>query len=647
VFFPVIFFSIELPKSFKIFEGTDHLFLFRYDTPVLIAKNKEQLFELLNNNSEIIEFWKDTPSIILEYSGPEDFREEVLSVIQNLGISVGYGSKMRVRLRLSGNYVLMELSYDSLSLNNYSSLSELENWKKDLEKLIKKILKVSDANVPHVVLVKTLGNTIKYKDEIKNDDFLIFTYSKNIELEILENQRWKKLTFEIKNPADLIKLNYFNVEFQTIPDRAKLFVDNDYIGEAPSIIKLKGGIHSIRIELSGYKSLNKRIYVDRNQTLKYTLDRLDKGNLFLNLNVLEATVTIDSKTYKIEDGKLSVDLEPGIHNLEIRSKNRESFHKNVYLNSNETKELNVKLKGIVGREDWTIFVNIENIGDIFYVSYNELILWQKDGSLICMDTLRKELFWSLENFENIIDIYKYRESYLVVCEDSLQLIREGKKFLLLKLENESFISWDFKNLIFATNSGKIYKLSNRTFQILWTRKEYPLLSILSKNDSIVMFDVFRNIYCYDVRTMSLIWKNRFKNVVSIFQSNNQLYLSTGRSIIVSDLETGREIERINFKMEMKNILFLGNQTFVAIKNSLKSLKTGKVINCQGQVYSDNKNIYILDGKNLNIYFMDKGKLNLKTVVLPEKVEKIKIGDGAVILIYKSGKISKVFGKDGY
>jgi len=654
VFFALLFFvssfSTELPNGFETSEQDGVWYLSRYNTPILVAKTKERLFSLIEEHIEIIDFWRKAPTVVLEYHGPEDLKDDVLNVIQNLGIALGNGKKLKIKLRISDDYVLIEVSYGSQKLNNYASLSNLTNWKTDLSVFLKKLLDLPDViNIPHVLFIETFGNKVKYNDKISSRDLLIITSSKSIDVEILEGQKWRKLQFKFQKPADVWKLNYFDVEIQTFPESAKLFVDEQYIGETPLVVKLKGGIHTLEIKSFRYKTIKKSIYIDGKQSLKYDLEKLEDGILNLSLNISEATITIDDRVYKTLNGKLSVGLNPGIHNITVEAKNRETSTEKVQLNPGENKNLIINLKGIIGTKDWDLLIDVQKIEDLFPISRSELILYLRDHSLICLNPIRRELCWVLKGFKDVLAVHKYDKKFLILCKDSLWLVRNKQSIPILKLSNESFITWDFDNLIFATNSGKLYKLSKITLKTLWIRKGHPILQILFDENLLFMLDVYRNIYCYNVKTMELIWKKHLKDAMTIYVNNGKLYVVLGKYLTILEDISGREIKRIEFFEPVEKLIILKDAIFIVLKDRIESLNNGKLINRKDEkVLSDENNIYLIDNKKIKIYFSKSGELDSKEVELSEIIMDVKTtNECSIILVCNSGKLVKIFGANGY
>lgn len=643
-------FALELPESFKFFERDGSCYLLVYDTPVAIAKNKEELVSMLTKNYHIVEFWMKAPSVSLKFEGSEDLRKDVVNTLEKLGVVLGNGEELSVNLKKLDGFVLMEISYGSTKLSNRSSLSSETDWKKDLKKYLSELLNLPEKiEIPHVLFIKTYGNTVKYNGDVISEDFSIVSNQEKITLEIFKNHSWEKLIYEIHTPAEILELNYFDVNIRTTPENAKIFIDGVYFGETPITVNLKGGIHNLEVKLPGYKTIKQNIYVDNHATFEYRLEKLQDGVLIININVPQATVTIDEKTYKTVSGSLTLNISPGVHNVIIEAENRESFKQNILLEPEETKKLTVELRGIVGTQDWELLVNPEEIVDFFVVSNNEVVLYLKDNSLICIDPSRSEFLWTLKEFKNVMNIWNYKNIFLILCKDSLWFVDGKKNSPILQLSNESFISWNFDNLLFATNSGKLYKLSEKNFSVLWVKRVYPLLQIESADNFILMLDVFRNVYCYNAKTMQLVWKKYVREATGLKPIEKNLYILSGKNLRILDLFSGKELKNMVFSDQINKLSKLGKEVFLFFRNKIESLNSEfKIEHLSGKVFFDSDNIYLIGTKKLKIYFLKENNLYSKTIELFDSIVNAKISkNGSIILLLNSGKLAKIFGNNSH
>jgi hypothetical protein len=643
-------FALELPENFKLFEQDDLCYLMVYDTPIAIAKDKEELTSILMENYRIVEFWMRAPSVLLKFEGPEDLKKNVIDSLKELGVVLGNGHELFVKLKRLDNFILMEVSYDSRKLSNRSSLSSESDWKKDLKKHLKELLNLPEkVEIPHVLFVKTFGNTVRYNGSITSEDFSIVSDQEEITIEIFKNHGWEKLLYKIHTPAEILELNYFDVDFRTIPENAELLIDDVYLGKTPVTVNLRGGIHSLEIKFPGYKTIRENIYIDNTETFEYRLEKLQEGTLILNMNVSHATITIDEKIYKTTSGSLILNVSPGIHNVLVEAENRERFEQNIQLKPSETKELTINLRGVAGTKDWELLVDTEKIVNFFITSFNEIVLHLKDDSLICINPSKSELLWTLKDFKNVVDIQKHNNGFLVLCKDSLWLVDNQENFPILQLKDESFISWDFDELFFATNSGKLYKLSEKNFSVLWVRKIYPLLQIKTTDDFVLMLDVFRNVYCYNIRTMQLIWKKYVSEVTALDLIGKNLYIASGEKLRILDIFSGKELENMVFSNRIDELSEFGKKIILFFKNSIEDLNGNfKIKYSSEKVFFDKDNIYLVGSKRLKIYFLKEDDLYSKTIDFFDSILSVKISrNGSIILLLSSGRLVKIFGFNGY
>lgn len=68
-----------------------------------------------------------------------------------------------------------------------------------------------------------------------------------------------------------------NINVSSNPDGADISVENNFVGNAPSMLKLSVGKHTIRVTLKGYKDWSKEITVQAGSEIKL-IANLEKGN---------------------------------------------------------------------------------------------------------------------------------------------------------------------------------------------------------------------------------------------------------------------------------------------------------------------------------------------------------------------------------
>ena len=67
----------------------------------------------------------------------------------------------------------------------------------------------------------------------------------------------------------------YGLTISSIPSKAEIYVDSRYYGVSPRNLELPQGQYSLKLEKNGYKSLEKTLYVVRDEALSYELEKSD------------------------------------------------------------------------------------------------------------------------------------------------------------------------------------------------------------------------------------------------------------------------------------------------------------------------------------------------------------------------------------
>ena len=104
---------------------------------------------------------------------------------------------------------------------------------------------------------------------------------------------------------------------ESMPEQAKIFVNNKYQGETPNLLSLLIGTQEIRIEKDGYssKKYNLNIEKDQREDLLVKLE-FSLGALLVTSNPVGSKIYIDGE-YKGITPKIITDLSEGPHTLKL------------------------------------------------------------------------------------------------------------------------------------------------------------------------------------------------------------------------------------------------------------------------------------------------------------------------------------------
>ena len=147
-----------------------------------------------------------------------------------------------------------------------------------------------------------------------------------------------------------------DVEIRTIPERAKLFVNEKPSGQTPTILKLMPGPHRLEVRENLFKTWRKKVMVEANRDQTIGPIRLlpADGRLLLGTTPSGANVTA-GKVY-LGRTPLEVNLDPQTsHQIRISKQGYKNSLRDIVLSPGEKKEIKMNLVPVKGR----IHFNIE------------------------------------------------------------------------------------------------------------------------------------------------------------------------------------------------------------------------------------------------------------------------------------------------
>ena len=97
---------------------------------------------------------------------------------------------------------------------------------------------------------------------------LIGGLPKNIFFDIDPISDYKKEEQLVEKKEEEKSVGYGTVTVKSTPQNTKIFLDNNFIGQAPYVIpKIEAGTHELELEKEGFKSWTKKIYVVPNSVV--------------------------------------------------------------------------------------------------------------------------------------------------------------------------------------------------------------------------------------------------------------------------------------------------------------------------------------------------------------------------------------------
>ena len=141
----------------------------------------------------------------------------------------------------------------------------------------------------------------------------------------------QKIDWEIKDSRPLPKISVKMesdsgiLTVQTTPNKAKLYINDNFVGETPYTASLKEGIHQLKLQIQGYNTKNISATVNKNERtiIKEDLEPL-LSSLEVNSLPSGAEITIDNK--KVGYTPFVIEsLKPGNYKLNLKLKTQKAL----------------------------------------------------------------------------------------------------------------------------------------------------------------------------------------------------------------------------------------------------------------------------------------------------------------------------------
>ena len=181
---------------------------------------------------------------------------------------------------------------------------------------------------------------------------------------VLKKEGYEDLTREVKitagdkqNLSVRLKGRPTRLTVVSIPERARVYVDDQFQGRSPVNVSVEGGAHRVRAELPGYAPMSRNVNVPNggSVTEEFRLKSV-LGRLEITTSPVGAEIWVDRKkrgiTKSNKEGAQSSlpfaveELLDGEHQVTVKMKGYEEASKRFEVAPSKTTELRVKLKRI-------------------------------------------------------------------------------------------------------------------------------------------------------------------------------------------------------------------------------------------------------------------------------------------------------------
>jgi len=180
----------------------------------------------------------------------------------------------------------------------------------------------------------------------------------------LKMEGYEDLTREVKitagdhqNLSVRLKGRPTRLSVVSIPERARIYVDDQFQGRSPVNVSLEGGSHRVRAELPGYAPMSRTVDIPNggNVTEEFRLKSV-LGRLEITTTPVGAEVWVDNKKRGITKGAREgaqtslpfavEELLDGEHQVVVKMKGYEEASKHFEVLPSKTTELRVKMKRV-------------------------------------------------------------------------------------------------------------------------------------------------------------------------------------------------------------------------------------------------------------------------------------------------------------
>lgn len=129
-------------------------------------------------------------------------------------------------------------------------------------------------------------------------------------------------------------------------DNAKIYIDGDLVGEGKAEVKVKEGVHSLRVVDENKGEYTEPFFLSKDVgTFRKTVAVQPKGRAITFItNIDNCTIYIDGTKVITFNGSIELMIPLGKHTIEITREGYESFKKELDITENFTTSLNISLK---------------------------------------------------------------------------------------------------------------------------------------------------------------------------------------------------------------------------------------------------------------------------------------------------------------
>jgi len=280
--------------------------------------------------------------------------------------------------------------------------------------------------------LKTYLNIGEYKLKLVKENYK----EKEQNIKIEEN---KEITLKVTLEPISTTAKKGSLEVSSTPDKAKVYINDQYKGDTPLKLDLDIGTYNLKITKSGYQDYTDKITIEENKTLKLspklsstssTTPTIEKvGYLSIDTNPQEADVYINDKNIGKTPIK-SYELNEGTYTLRIMKEGYNEYSTKVNIKNGQTNDLKtINLMKIGVSKEQGIHAKILHVDNTGREGQNVLVYKQESnpktgepepGEFLKVEKTDKngEVFFSLDEGKYCVYIegpgYSWMQKNIVV-----------------------------------------------------------------------------------------------------------------------------------------------------------------------------------------------------------------------------------------
>ncbi|HPE41021.1 MAG TPA: hypothetical protein PLI77_08055 [Bacteroidales bacterium] len=522
--------------------------------------------QLYGNRFSIKEWWEKQPLITFSFEGEQAYKDEIETVLQNLGFVFGEGKSLIITARkIQDRFLYLESTYESNTITNSNSLFMIT---KDLNKQFKEFFQSAygqhGSNLPKLILIHThqmfqVNGDILYRGP---EYSVVKIFDQKMDITIENENLQLELPFSPVMFLDLTQTQ-FRLTLKSAKEQT-VFIDGIAF-KAPIQIYLDEGVHELQ-----YSDHSQYLYLTKDTQLM--LDDIEEASLQILLNVTaKITITKDGKEFSsVESDHHTFTIPPGDYQIAVEKTGYINYEEDFCLISAQKEKFEINLKPNPGQIIYRI--NLTEPFPELYFKGNKIILTKPEHSVVI--DIKKDEILAIP-----IEVLRFDGELIVTdqkimnCE--LQTLFSTDDLIIDAIETKNAL-WLF------TSDKKVISVDLSKWSPQWTRMvNYLPLRTITLGANVCILDPFSRVILINTE---LGYRDFFdyrvpgvEDIRFIEDSSEKIsiYLEGCQSVIdyyykskSIDLRKGFTIEKTIEFQQIGDQFYQNDQPLISIKGSL-------------------------------------------------------------------------------